>query len=74
VQIVISLNALLGNRKMIVANDSGQFLTTDGWQTLGPAFAIDAGTREECFEQLKKFVDTFWDQIEVDNVIDNTQS
>lgn len=65
-QIVISLNALLAGRQMIIANDSGQFLTNDGWQTLGPAFAIEAVSPEDCMAQLKDLIVTFWNQIEAD--------
>lgn len=66
-QIVISLNALLAGRQMLVANDSGQFLATDGeWHTLGTPFAIDAVSPEDCVAQLKDLVETFWQQITQD--------
>lgn len=62
-QFVISLNALLCGRKMIVANDTGQFLTADGWNYLGTPFAIEANSLDDLKQQLNAIVEQFWKQI-----------
>lgn len=62
-QFVISLNHLSDGRKMIMANDTGQFLTTDGWNYLGTAFAIEADSLADAQKQLAKLLQAFWESI-----------